>query len=256
MHEVLQLEFLTKAKECMSPSILRTWLYPLRNTPLHPQWLIFREQQIDRRWIADHARGRVLDIGCADGWASKVLSECEYVGLDYPNTASALYGTSPQVFADGAFLPFLSSSFETVLLLEVLEHVRNPEKVLKEISRVLKPSGKLLISVPFLYPLHDSPHDYRRYTAPGLVQILTEAGLRPGVVLRRNAGLKTAALLGAIACAEFVIEASRSRRWKLIFTPFFIIAIPIINILGCVFGFAGEGQILASGHATQADKPL
>ena len=239
----------------MSASRLRAWLRPLQRTPLHPQWFMFRNQRRDRQWVAERAHGRVLDIGCADGWARGVLRHCDYIGLDYPATASGLYQTRPQVFADGASLPFASSSFDTVLLLEVLEHVIDAERVLAEIDRVLKPGGTLLISMPFLYPLHDAPHDYRRYTAPGLIRALSQAGLQPGAVLSRNAGFKAVALLSAIACAEFVIEALGRRRWRLLMAPLLVLAIPVINVLGWAFASVGDGRMLASGHAAEAQKP-
>ncbi|WP_343214828.1 methyltransferase domain-containing protein [Dyella sp. RRB7] len=215
---------------------------------------MFRHQRRDRRWIYDRAQGRVLDIGCADGWAREILSHCDYVGLDYPTTASGMYGTRPQVYADGASLPFLSESFDTVLLLEVLEHVLDAERVLTEISRVLKPKGRLLVSMPFLYPLHDAPHDYRRYTAPGLIQVLSSAGLQAEHVTPRNRGLKVAALLSAIACGEFMMDALNRRRWRLVFAPLVVAAIPLINILGWMFGWIGDGQMLASGHSAEARK--
>lgn len=239
----------------MSLGRLRAWLGPLRQTPLHPQWFMFRDQRRDRQWVRERTHGRVLDVGCADGWARDLLAECEYIGLDYPTTASGLYGTRPHVFADGAFLPFASSSFDTVLLLEVLEHVIDAEQVVAEINRVLKPGGILVVSIPFLYPLHDAPHDYRRYTAPGLNKVLSQAGLNPGTILSRNAGFKAVALLSAIACAEFVVDATRTRRWRLFVAPLLIAAIPLINILGWTFSLLGEGRILASGHATEAHKP-
>ena len=228
---------------------------PLRGTPLHPQWFMFRNQRRDRQWVADRARGRVLDVGCADGWARDVLSHCDYVGLDYLTTASKLYGTRPQVFADGARLPFATGSFDTVLLLEVLEHVAEADQVLAEISRVLKPKGVLLVSMPFLYPLHDAPHDYRRYTAPGLVHALKRAGLQPGSVVVRNAGFKVIALLAAIGCADFVVEALQGRRWRLLLAPLALLAVPLINVLGWAFALPGGGQMLASGHAVEARKP-
>ncbi|MBS0461884.1 MAG: class I SAM-dependent methyltransferase, partial [Proteobacteria bacterium] len=146
-------------------SPLRNWLAPLRRTVLHPQWFAFREECETRCWVGALAQGLVLDIGCADGWAKQALSgQCQYVGLDYPTTAQGIYGTRPDVFADGARLPFVDDSFDSVLLLEVLEHVAQPGAVLTEIRRVLKPGGVLLPSMPFLYPLHDAPHDYQRYT--------------------------------------------------------------------------------------------
>lgn len=234
---------------------LRALMRPLRRTPLHPQWLVFRSERRDRSWVRKRAHGRALDIGCADGWARDVLAHCNYVGLDYPTTVLNLYGTRPDVFADGASLPFASASFDTVLLLEVLEHVVDAGNVLAEISRVLKSDGVLLISMPFLYPLHDAPHDYRRYTRCGLIHALAHAGLQPSPVVPRNAGFEAVALLAAIACAEFVIEALRTRRWRLILAPILLLAIPVINILGWALALIGGGGMLASGHATEARKP-
>lgn len=239
----------------MTASRLRNWLRPLRATPLHPQWFVFRDEIRVHDWLRDRASGRVLDIGCADGWARNLLIDCDYVGLDYPTTATGLYGTRPQVFADGAHLPFASSSFDTVLLLEVLEHVTDAESVLAEICRVLKPEGRLLISVPFLYPLHDAPHDYRRYTAPGMAQALARAGLNPTAIVPRNGGFEAAALLAAIACAESVILSIQARTWRVIFAPILVLAIPLVNMLGWIFAALGPGKILASGHRAEASKP-
>lgn len=238
----------------MSQTTLRRWLRPLRATPLHPQWFVFRDEQRSRDWVKERAKGRVLDIGCADGWAQSVLKDCEYIGLDYPTTATALYGTQPDVFADGAQLPFPENTFDTVLLLEVLEHVADAERVLAEIARVLKPDATLLISMPFLYPLHDEPHDYRRYTEPGMTAALKRAGLSPLSMSPRNSGFEVAALLAAIACAENIVESLRTRRWQLLFAPVLVAAVPLINIIGWLFSFLGPGHRLASGYAAVAVK--
>ncbi|MEO8984133.1 MAG: class I SAM-dependent methyltransferase, partial [Rhodanobacter sp.] len=200
-------------------SALRKAMRPLRSTVLHPQWLAFREDAVQRRWVKQVASGRVLDIGSADGHMRNLLERCEYVALDYPVTAQGLYGTRPDIFADAAALPFADACMDTVLLLEVLEHVRDARGVLGEISRVLKPGGVLLLSIPFLYPLHDAPHDYRRYTAPGLEDAIRRAGLDGEPATPRTRGFQAAALLVAIACAEGVLQAWRHHRWRLLFAP-------------------------------------
>lgn len=229
---------------------------PLRRTPFHPQWFILNAEHRAHDWVHKHARGQVLDVGCADGWAQAVLDDCEYVGLDYPATATSLYRTSPDVFADAKAIPFAEGTFDTVLLLEVLEHVRDPDRVLQEIARVLKPAGRLLLSTPFLYPLHDAPHDYQRYTEYGLRQRVGAAGLVAGEVLPRVPGLESAALLAAIACAEGILGTAREQRWRLIFAPFFIVVIPLVNSLGWLFArLAGKSQMLAAGFSLIATKP-
>ncbi|HET7333269.1 class I SAM-dependent methyltransferase [Dyella sp.] len=235
--------------------VVRKWMKPLQHTPFHPQWLVFRSLRRTREWVHAKACGTVLDIGCADGWVKDVLSsDCSYIGLDYPAGAGGLYDAKPCVFANGASLPFVESIFDTVLLLEVLEHVSDPEDVLSEIRRVLKPGGKLLLSVPFLYPLHDAPIDYRRYTAPGLVQILQRSGLRASEPSKSNPGFEAVALLGSIACAESVLAAWQERRWRLLCAPLFILAIPFINVLGWMLALVGANRLLASGHIIEASK--
>lgn len=236
-------------------SLARRLMRPLRNSILHPQWLVLRRDAEQRAWVAQHARGLVLDIGSADGRAREWLRDCEYISLDYPATATQMYGTRPDVFADGGALPIVDASIDTVLLLEVLEHVRDAQAVLSNIARVLKPGGLLLLSVPFLYPLHDAPHDYRRYTAPGLEAAIRQCGLVPSTARPRNGGLEAAALLAAIACAEAVLDAWRSRSWRMLIAPAALMSIPFINVFGWIGARAfGGGRLLASGHAIEARK--
>lgn len=228
---------------------------PLRYTPLHPQWLVFRGEARNRAWVRARACGRVLDVGAADGWARLVIRpDCEYIAVDYSVTAVGLYNTRPNVFADGADLPFLEETFDTVLLLEVLEHVARPLDVLAEIRRVLKPEGRLLLSMPFLYPLHDAPHDYQRYTAPGLVHALERTGLTAGPLQPRNRGFEAAALLSAIACADAVVSAIQVRHWRLIFVPLLVLAIPFVNVLGWLLSPLSGSNMLAGGHVVEARK--
>jgi SAM-dependent methyltransferase len=61
-------------------------------------------------------------------------------------------------------LPLPSDSFDTVLLMDVLEHLPRPLELFGEISRVLRRGGRLIIGVPFLYWVHEQPYDFYRYT--------------------------------------------------------------------------------------------
>ena len=73
-----------------------------------------------------------------------------------------------KVVADAANLPFENDSIGGVICESLLEHVADPDAVIKEIKRVLKPGGWLYISVPFMLGFHSAPIDYRRWTAAGL----------------------------------------------------------------------------------------
>jgi SAM-dependent methyltransferase len=90
-----------------------------------------------------------------------------------PNVINLEIDMTPEVdiVADGHFLPFSDDTFDAVISEAVLEHVRSPNLVVAEIYRVLKPGGNICIAVPFLQGYHASPHDYQRWTVPGIVQL-------------------------------------------------------------------------------------
>lgn len=71
-------------------------------------------------------------------------------------------------------LPFKNDEFEVVLCLGVLEHLEEPIKAISEIKRVLKPGGRIIVSVPFLMPIHDAPNDFWRFTKFGLKKLFSE----------------------------------------------------------------------------------
>lgn len=95
--------------------------------------------------------------------AKRGFFDIERYGLDvlYANLSVAKL---PDVQAYAESLPFRDAVFDAVICSEMLEHVLDPVTVLKEISRVLKPNGVLLASVPFLNRIHGDPYDFGRYT--------------------------------------------------------------------------------------------
>lgn len=128
-----------------------------------------------RRAARAHARGRALDAGAGTlAYRSVLLPHVrEYRSLDIKRTRPDL-----DIVGDIQALPLPDASFDTVLCAEVLEHVPDPRRALKEIHRVLTAGGKLIITVPHLGYLHNEPTDYYRYTKHGLRILLEETGLR------------------------------------------------------------------------------
>ena len=214
-------------------SRVRKRLESLQATPLHPQWLAHRLRSRRDNWLAGRAQGEVLDIGCADGSIRRGLSNTRsYLGLDYPGTAFGLYGTRPDVLGDAASLPLADARFDTVMMLDVLEHLPRPELALAEARRVLRPGGRLLITIPFAYPLHDLPHDYQRFTEPGLRHRLAAAGLDVTRLEEAGSGAEAAALLGCLVLAQGALEALGARRWRALLLPLVVALIPILNLSG------------------------
>lgn len=65
-------------------------------------------------------------------------------------------------------LPFYNNTCDVVILDSVLEHLGDPELAIKEIFRILKNNGLFIITVPFMYPYHSSPDDFKRWTIDGI----------------------------------------------------------------------------------------
>ncbi len=108
--------------------------------------------------IERHRNGMVLDCGAGsrDLYFQNVI-----------NFEIAVYD-STDVRGVGEALPFKADSFDGVLSLAVLEHVKDPWRCAQEIMRVLKPGGDLICCVPFLQPVHGYPHHYYNMTEQGL----------------------------------------------------------------------------------------
>jgi SAM-dependent methyltransferase len=128
--------------------------------------------------VLPELHGEILDVGCGKmPYRDYILSHSrveKYTGLEYEGTFDK--SCSPDVFWDGQRMPFEQNSFDCVISTEVLEHVYNPEIMLAEILRILKPGGIIFLTTPFVWNLHERPFDYYRYTPFSLEKILEEAG--------------------------------------------------------------------------------
>lgn len=85
-------------------------------------------------------RGRLLEIG--PGEVAFDRKGCDYVGVNVSTRGH------PQILGDGQSLPLRDASFDAVIATEVIEHVRYPYRLLREIRRVTKPTGRILLSTP------------------------------------------------------------------------------------------------------------
>ena len=127
---------------------------------------------------------RVLDLGCGIGDSVDYFRardpDVDWIGIDVPGSPEARDRTRTDArfeTFDGITLPFADGSFELVYCKQVLEHVRHPEPLLREVQRVLTPGGHLAGSTSQLEPYHSL--SVWNYTPVGLAELMKTAGLTP-----------------------------------------------------------------------------
>jgi len=224
-----------------------------KHTPLNPYWLELGLLSSAVKSLAERASGRMLDVGVGERpWASYFDSRVtSYIGLEYPpiadhlspgiwNTLDRLRGVV-DVFGDGARLPFRSASYDTLLAVEVLEHVPDASSCVAEFARVLVPGGRLLLTVPFTAARHQLPHDYARFTADGISNLLERHGFEVEQLLPRGNSASTVGAMIAHLMLRTLAAGSRLKdgsvtlsRWR---APF---VLPLIALVQIAFSWAGR----------------
>jgi SAM-dependent methyltransferase len=140
------------------------------------------------------AGARVIDIGAGDGPYRELFDRCEYVTVDWANSPHE-DASDTDVVASADSLPLEDASFDAALSTQVLEHVPAPIDVLREVYRVLRPGGSLLVTVPFVWEEHEQPFDFQRFSSSGVSNALEMAGFVEISVRPRNDYFTTLAQL-------------------------------------------------------------
>lgn len=162
---------------------LKEWLYAMgiRRGIERRNFLIYQIMRKNAERLP--YQGRVVDLGCGDAPYKDIILDVadEYIGVDWENT---MHDQSKiDVFADlSKPLPFENNYADTVVSFEVLEHLPEPLFFLSECNRILRPSGQLFLTVPFMWHIHEEPHDYFRYTQHGLQYLLEKSGFSDIVI--------------------------------------------------------------------------
>ncbi|MFH1744857.1 MAG: class I SAM-dependent methyltransferase [bacterium] len=114
-----------------------------------------------------------VDIGVGKAPYKKFIKAKEYIGIDVEDRE----GIKNVIITDiNNGIPLDNNYADFVLITEVLEHIKEPQKVLSEIYRISKPGGKIIMTVPYAWPIHEAPNDYFRYTEFALRYLLENCG--------------------------------------------------------------------------------
>ena len=180
--------------------------------------------------LSSQMKGNLLDVGCGTKPYRKLFKVDNYCGLDIDSSLTRNLAVADD-FYDGNKFPYQSSTFDSVLCNQVLEHIFTPDDFLKEINRVMKCNAILLLTVPFIWDEHEQPHDYARYSSFGLRALLEKNGFK--IIEHRKLGADATVLFQLINAYLFKISLSWPRTLKFLFK---LTIMALINLFGVLAG--------------------
>jgi SAM-dependent methyltransferase len=151
----------------------------------------------------------------------------------------------PDILGDICTHDFGETSFDVIVLSEVLEHVHSPHLAIENIHRILKTDGRLILTVPFIFPIHERPRDYFRYTRYGLEFLLRE--FRDVRISERNSWAEAVNVLAP----RLILDKGRASR---VVAPLFVFAallkLPLVLLLGKLV----RTDAMTTGYVVTASK--
>lgn len=169
----------------------------------------------------------MLDVGCgAKPYRALVPGATEYVGIDVFDGPEV-----DAVIVPGAPWPVDDASFDAALCTQVFEHVADLDFTVGELARALRPGGEAVVTVPFIFQEHNSPHDYRRLSVHGARQAVESRFEVVEVVRQGGAG----STLGVMLLEWGWASLPKSKPGLVAFVPFvplWLLFCTAVNLLG------------------------
>jgi SAM-dependent methyltransferase len=210
-------------KEQMNPSLLGLFCNPF--------YFVRKELYKNIKLFSKNLHGKVLDIGCGNKPYKELFRHTNYQGLEI-DTPKKRQKRIADYFYDGTKMPFTNEEFDGLVSNEVFEHVYNPDEFLKELNRILKKEGQLLITVPFIWDEHEQPHDFARYTSFGLRFLLEKHGF---TIIQHKKTLNNIKIIFQLINTYIYKKIDTDKIYFNLLTTLLLIA--PFNILGLILSF-------------------
>lgn len=207
----------------------------------------------------DCFRGDLLDNGCGNApfaeWYEPLVDRV--VKLD----AAPIPSVDVVAFADQ--LPFADGSFDTILATEVLDHVVDAERAAADAFRVLRPGGHFVVTVPYMYPTHEAPYDFRRFTHFGLRSLLERHGFEVLEVDAKGGPVLMIVHFALLAIAQFLDLVGKFPLRGRLATDLPVIRVPLsapqealVGTLGRSSGVGRLASRLSLGYMAVGRRPV
>jgi SAM-dependent methyltransferase len=187
---------------------------------------------------------RVLTIG-AGGEVDELLKQYSQQQNFSVTSFDIDQKQQPDILGDICSFDFGERSFDVIVLSEVLEHVHSPHLAIQNIHRLLSAEGRLILTVPFILPIHERPHDYFRYTRYGLEFLLRE--FKEVRIRERNSWAEAVNVLSV----RLVVDKNRASQ---IIGPLLVLAafvkLPFVLLLGKLV----QTDLMTTGYVVTASK--
>lgn len=207
--------------------VLRSQFAPSRlGIFVNPYYFARRGLYLAMRGWGKELGGKLLDVGCGSKPYRELCRATEYIGLEIDSPEARARGYADFFYQGDAF-PFPDASFDSALANQVLEHVFQPEAFVAEIRRVLKPGGKVLLTVPFVWEEHEQPRDFARYTSFGLRALLERNGFE--ILVQEKSVTGARALLQVKAGCLFRAWGGKNNYWNFALTLALIAPLQILG---------------------------
>jgi SAM-dependent methyltransferase len=236
----------------------------LEPTLWHSHYLTTRFSEKCLTILGRKLQGKVLDVGAGTGHGAKYLNKDKtvYYPTDLPSARDSSDETismkpeKMKVCCSCYELPFPNESMEGMMFISVLEHLENPPLALREAHRVMASGGDILISTPFIFPVHGFPMDFKRWTLEGLKLEVKNAGFE--CLEGETIGNTFASLaLNINLLFKYHMNCGKSKPFHFITAlamPMILIMQFILNIIAIALGPLDKSNALSLGVAVLGKK--